>query len=109
MRNLWHDGSPTDSLGKPFGNTREETGGIGRRKEPLRWDAAPPRPPQTAIAMGCRPTAPLAAQAAPTRVQAAPARIQTVLTPVRTMPVHYFARGCARRYSSRMWARLMCV
>ena len=95
MRNLWHDGSPTDSLGKPFGNTREKTGGIERRKAPLRWDAAPPRPPQTAIAMGCRPTAPLAAQAVP--------------TPVRTMPVHYFARGCARRYSSRMWARLMCV
>lgn len=58
MRNLWHDGSPTDSLGKPFGNTREKTGGIERRKAPLRWDAAPPRPPQTAIAMGCRPTAP---------------------------------------------------
>lgn len=95
MRNLWHDGSPTDSLGKPFGNTREKTGGIERRKAPLRWDAAPPCPPQTAIAMGCRPTAPLAAQAVPTRVQAA--------------PVHYFARGCARRYSSRMWARLMCV
>ena len=62
MRNLWHDGSPTDSLGKPFGNTREETGGIERRKEPLRWDAAPPRPPQTAIATGCRPTAPLAGE-----------------------------------------------
>lgn len=32
MRNLWHNESPTDSSGKPFGKTREKAGEIGRRK-----------------------------------------------------------------------------
>lgn len=34
MRNMWHNGSPTDSLDKPFGKTGEETGESGGERRP---------------------------------------------------------------------------